>query len=121
MSPALESTPRIVQHWPVFRCRSLAGFGCPPRNVAHGYAPSSNGVSFQVHIYVTGRIEYHYSDIYVGSYYYNNARSATIGIQDHVADMESFHYSLFSHNTSRSWLYNRSLTFEPSCDYGGPS
>src|SRR5438046_802447 len=33
--PAARSTSEPIRYWPVFSCRSLAGFGCPPRRRSH--------------------------------------------------------------------------------------
>ena len=52
--------------------------------VPHFGNGSGSGVSFQVHLYATGAMEFHYADLGFGSGSYDNAASATVGVQDHV-------------------------------------
>jgi hypothetical protein len=72
--------------------------------------------SFQIHLYVTGRIEFHYADGNFGNTSYNNARSATIGIQDHVAGLTSIHNVLVSHNSGWAVMDGQARAFQPVCD-----
>src|SRR5262249_21255046 len=34
--PSRQRLGALLPHWPVFRCRRLAGFGCPPRDIRTG-------------------------------------------------------------------------------------
>lgn len=72
--------------------------------------------SFQVHLYVTGRIEFHYADGDFGNSSYNNGQSATIGIQDHVAGLTSIHNVLITHNLAWSTMNGQARAFQPTCD-----
>ncbi len=72
--------------------------------------------SFQMHLYVTGRIEFHYADANFGTSSYNNGRSATIGIQDHVAGFTAIHNVPISHNQAWSAMDGQARVFQPICD-----
>ena len=50
----------------------------------HYYNASGPGVHFQVHLYGSGVMEFHYADLDFGSPSYDDAISATIGIQDYT-------------------------------------
>ena len=52
--------------------------------VRHYSAGSSQDVSFQVHLYPSGAIEFHYADTSLGSSSLDNGASATIGIKDNT-------------------------------------
>jgi len=80
--------------------------------------PNVGEVDFQIHLYETGRIEFHYDDADFGNSSYDNAKSATIGVQDHVAGMTASHYKQISHNTA--WvggMAEQARGFEPVCDF----
>ena len=50
--------------------------------VAH--APNNGSASFQVHLYATGDIQFHYADVEFGNTVSNFGVSATVGIQDNT-------------------------------------
>ena len=56
-------------------------------DVAH--FSGAGAASFQVHLYPSGLIEYHYADVYFGSSSYNNGASATVGIQDQTGGTQA--------------------------------
>ncbi|MCP4869012.1 MAG: hypothetical protein GY898_09885 [Proteobacteria bacterium] len=48
----------------------------------YSFLPTGDGASFQIHLYPSGNAEIHYLDLQMGDPTYNDAVSATIGIQD---------------------------------------
>ena len=86
---AANNTPDIAVYWDdlvssnkVYSYDDVAGgrFIISWEEAAH-YS-GGGAVSFQVHLYPSGRIEHHYSDVHFGATAYDNGASATIGIQD---------------------------------------
>lgn len=80
------------------------------------HAVNVGAASYQIHLYETGRIEFHYLDGNFGTSSYNNGRSATIGIQDHAAGLASTHYVSVSHNSAWSAMDGTGKAFQPYCD-----
>ena len=50
--------------------------------VGHAQVPSSQGFSFQIHLFGDGRIEFHYKNTDVDNSLYDHGASATIGVQN---------------------------------------
>ncbi len=57
--------------------------------------PTTDGATFQIHLYPSGSIELHYTDLGMGDPTFNDAASATIGIQDvdTAADLDELQLS----------------------------
>jgi hypothetical protein len=84
-------------------------------DVAH-YS-GGGAASFQVHLYPSGLIEYHFADVYFGSSSYNNGASATVGMQDQTGGTHASGNSLsVSCNTSTVLSAGYAVAFESCTD-----
>ena len=72
---------------------------------------------FQIHLYENGRIEFHWQDADFGNTSYDHAKSATIGIQDHVGGNTATSYKQITHNTVwETGMNSQARAFVPDCD-----
>ncbi len=88
-----------------------------------GYYESSGSTgSFQVHLYPSGRIEYHYQDVDFGGTQYDNGVSATAGIQAFSAGTHTSGNALqVSYNATGTIAANVGILFESCYDDDGDS
>ncbi|HCP46441.1 MAG TPA: hypothetical protein DIU15_10380, partial [Deltaproteobacteria bacterium] len=111
--PVTTSAPALAPHWddlnPASSMLPLDGifawhdttagndrFIVSWENIGHfGFSLFVDGITFQVHLYPGGDIEFHYDDLSFGDVTIDNAVSATIGIQDveGSADPDPLEYS----------------------------
>ena len=86
----------------------------------HYYQSSGSTGSFQVHLYPSGQIEYHYQDVDFGGTSYDNGVSATVGIQAHAANTQMSGNALqVSYNSSGTIAASTGIVFESCYDDDG--
>jgi hypothetical protein len=118
------SSPDIALYWDdlissndVYSYHDVSGgrFIISWEGCTHYYGGGS--ASFQVHLYASGRIEFHYQDITFASSSYDGGISATVGIQDKTGGTQSSGNALqASYNTTSVISAGSAIGFEACSD-----
>jgi large repetitive protein len=103
-----STPPSVLSYHDVAGGRFIISY----EDVLHYYARTGSDVTFQVHLYPSGRIDFHWEDLVTGATNYDYLTSATVGIQDATGGTTAAGNHLqVSHNTAQPAFEGLALSF----------